>query len=291
MTSDNWAILNEIVEILEPIKSFTKKLEGRPSQDKADGVTDVYPAIAIILGKLEKLKVEYAESQAGAPFWVAIEGAWSKANEYYSKLDDTPLYTAAVILDPRLKFEYMKGQWDETAAEVQLSKVRRIRERDYRTQHTPLAIFSSPSTSFSSSQERRPLADLNSNKRSQTDPDGDQHSRKRAKYVNADELLKQNRRLSLPTRVGDELTLYLTGELETDEDPLPFQYWLRPQIKAKYPSLSRLAIDVLSVPAMSSEAERVFSATGFVLNSRRRQLKEVTSEALYALITGATAGL
>jgi hypothetical protein len=68
MTSDNWAILNEIVEILEPIKSFTKKLEGRPSQDKADGVTDVYPAIAIILGKLEKLKVEYAESQAGAPF-------------------------------------------------------------------------------------------------------------------------------------------------------------------------------------------------------------------------------
>jgi hypothetical protein len=185
----------------------------------------------------------------------------------------------------------MKGQWDETAAEVQLSKVRRIRERDYRTQHTPLAIFSSPSTSFSSSQERRPLADLNSNKRSQTDPDGDQHSRKRAKYVNADELLKQNRRLSLPTRVGDELTLYLTGELETDEDLLPFQYWLRPQIKAKYPSLSRLAIDVLSVPAMSSEAERVFSATGFVLNSRRRQLKEVTSEALYALITGATAGL
>jgi hypothetical protein len=63
-------------------------------------------------------------------------------------------------------------------------------ERDYRTQHTPLAIFSSLSTSFSSSQERRSLADLNGNKRSQTDPGGDQHSQKRAKYVNADELLK-----------------------------------------------------------------------------------------------------
>jgi hypothetical protein len=116
MISDNWAILNKIVQILEPIKSFTEKLEGRPSQDKADGVTEVYPAIAIILGKLEKLKVEYVESQAGATFWVAIEGAWSKANEYYSKLDDTSLYTAAVLLDPRLKFEYMKGQWGETAA-------------------------------------------------------------------------------------------------------------------------------------------------------------------------------
>jgi hypothetical protein len=128
MTSDNWAIINKIVGILEPIKSFTKKLKGRPSQEKADGVTDVYPAIAIILGKLEELKVEYAESQTNAPFWVAIEGAWSKANKYYSKLDDMPLYTAAVLLDLRLKFEYIKGQWGETAAQVQLDKVRHLWE-------------------------------------------------------------------------------------------------------------------------------------------------------------------
>jgi hypothetical protein len=103
--------------------------------------------------------------------------------------------------------------------------------------------------------------------------------------------LKQNRLLPLPTRVGDELTLYLTGELETEEDLVPFQYWLRPQTKAKYPSLSRLAIDVLSVPTMSSEAERVFSAAGFILNSRRRQLKEVTSEALLCLNHWGNSGL
>jgi hypothetical protein len=54
-------------------------------------------------------------------------------------------------------------------------------------------------------------------------------------------------------------------------------------VRTKYPSLSQLAIDIFSVPAMSSEAERVFSTAGFVLNSQRRRLKEGTSEALLCL--------
>jgi hypothetical protein len=41
-------------------------------------------------------------------------------------------------------------------------------------------------------------------------------------------------------------------------------------VRTKYPSLSQLAIDIFSVPAMSSEAERVFSTAGFVLNVRVR---------------------
>ena len=103
------------------------------------------------------------------------------------------------------------------------------------------------------------------------------------KYSNIDELIKQQRRLPYPQKIGDELTLYLEAELETDDDLVSFQYWLRPAVRAEYPSLARMAIDMLSIPAISAEAERVFSSAGFILNSRRRRLREETLEAMLCL--------
>ena len=75
MSSDEWAIVNKILEILKPLKAFTKRLEGRLSEDTAHGIADVYPAIILILEQLETLKVQHASSQEGAAFWVAIENA------------------------------------------------------------------------------------------------------------------------------------------------------------------------------------------------------------------------
>jgi hypothetical protein len=67
------------------------------------------------------------------------------------------------------------------------------------------------------------------------------------KYSNIDELIKQQRRLPHPLKIGDELTLYLDAELKTDDDLVSSQCWLRPAIRAEYPSLARMAIDILSV--------------------------------------------
>jgi hypothetical protein len=274
MSSDEWAIVNEILEILEPLKAFTKRLEGRPSEDTAHGIADVYPAIILILEQLETLKVQHASSQVGAAFWVAIENAWSKANDYYAKLDDTPVYTAVMLLDPRCKYQWLEKEWTYAEAQAQLNKVRRLWEREYRPRAaSPLTVSTSPSSSSLSSQKRQPLSTLDHNRR----------PKKRAKLLAVDELLKENRRLPFARQVGDELTIYPNSELESDENLVPFQYWLREPVRTKYPSLSQLAIDIFSVPAMSSEAERAFSTAGFVLNSRRRRLKEGTSEALLCL--------
>jgi hypothetical protein len=57
MSSDEWAIVNKILEILELLKAFTKRLEGRPSEETAYGIANVYPAIILILKQLETLKV------------------------------------------------------------------------------------------------------------------------------------------------------------------------------------------------------------------------------------------
>jgi hypothetical protein len=111
------------------------------------------------------------------------------------------------------------------------------------------------------------------------------------KYSNIDKLIKQQRCLPHPQKIGDELTLYLEAELETDDDLVSFQYWLRPAIRTKYPSLVCMAIDILSIPAISAEAERFFSSAGFILNSRRRQLRKETLEAILCLVHCGKLGL
>lgn len=50
----------------------------------------------------------------------------------------------------------------------------------------------------------------------------------------------------------------------------PIKYWVA--LKGKYPTLSRFAIDILSIPASSCECERMFSELSDLLEPRRRNL-------------------
>ena len=54
-------------------------------------------------------------------------------------------------------------------------------------------------------------------------------------------------------------------------------FWAR--YEAEYPSLARMAFDVLSIPAMSAECERVFSSTKLLLTDQRARMKEDVIEA------------
>ena len=47
----------------------------------------------------------------------------------------------------------------------------------------------------------------------------------------------------------------------------------------EYPSLARMAFDILSIPAMAAECERVFSSTKLLLTDRRARMKEDIIEA------------
>ena len=48
------------------------------------------------------------------------------------------------------------------------------------------------------------------------------------------------------------------------------QYWIG--LRDQYPNLSKLALDVLSIPASSCECERMFSELGDLLEPRRRNI-------------------
>jgi hypothetical protein len=60
------------------------------------------------------------------------------------------------------------------------------------------------------------------------------------------------------------------AERGTEHADNPIKYWVG--IRDCYPSLSKLALDVLSIPASSCECERLFSELGDLLEPRRRCL-------------------
>ena len=59
----------------------------------------------------------------------------------------------------------------------------------------------------------------------------------------------------------EELDEYLHAPLEA-EDVSPIDYWK--VNRSKYPTLAMMAWNILSIPAMSSDVERVFS--GYIVN-------------------------
>lgn len=74
----------------------------------------------------------------------------------------------------------------------------------------------------------------------------------------------------------DELEEFLSSS--TIETENPRLWWIQHQ--KDYPQLSCMALDLLAIPAMSSEVERVFSSSGLMITDRRNRLKEDIIEAV-----------
>lgn len=50
-----------------------------------------------------------------------------------------------------------------------------------------------------------------------------------------------------------------------------------------YPNLSKMALDLQSIPCMAADPERLFSSAGFMINNRRNRLNIDSIEALECL--------
>jgi hypothetical protein len=92
------------------------------------------------------------------------------------------------------------------------------------------------------------------------------------------------------SRARDELAEYLredTAALNTN----PIDYWLSATIQSQWPRLLRMAIDVYTIPPMSSEPERIFSLAGVLITQRRNRLKDDVIEAHECLSSWNRSGL
>jgi hypothetical protein len=82
--------------------------------------------------------------------------------------------------------------------------------------------------------------------------------------------------------IKDEYTRYLSLPPVLDVKDSR-SWWLEPTQQSVYPQLSRMALDLLTIPAMSADAERVFSGCKQQITHRRNRMSVKTLEALELL--------
>ncbi|KAI2475921.1 hypothetical protein Ptr902_12747 [Pyrenophora tritici-repentis] len=124
LTAADWAVVTEYIDVLKPLKSATKRLEGRGKDTEGRVGGGHYGAIAEVIPVFEYILTYYEQrvkayeavnynAHNEAPedhLAINLRAAWAKANDYYTKLDLSPAYYAATLLHPRYK-TYCEVAW------------------------------------------------------------------------------------------------------------------------------------------------------------------------------------
>jgi len=240
------------LDILRPLEEVTVELQGRPGEGKCHPapITDVLISYEYLLDHLEQVKERYQSWDTEPYFRWCVEFGYQKAKQYYELLDESPVYVAAVVLHPQRKWQWIDEEWkDKPSWRAHAREALQTLWSRYRT-----AIVDSLPALRPPRQEATGLAAW----------------RKRHTC---------GREVAVTT--PDELAHWLEQVPVDDDCNDPIAYW-RARRQA-YPRLSRMAIDVFTIPAMSLEPERVFSIAGVMVTDRRNRLKAETIQAAQCL--------
>lgn len=186
------------------------------------------------------------------PFKRRIENAWDTFDKYYTKTDESALYAAALVLHPKRRTKYIEANWKPEWIEDALEKVKEL-WKAYREM--------TPDPSISSFRERTPEEE-------ELSP-FDRIAQKLGEYY---EPVSQ-----------DEYEDYCSeNPIEIGKTPA-LKWWGQEQQTVRWPRLSRMAFDILSIPAMSDEPERVFSGARRTVSWERAQMGAETLEKVECL--------
>ena len=202
-----------------------------------------------LLGLFEEAKVRYMDD----PFMASrVNSAWSKLDKYYTKTNDSAAYIAALVLDPCMKWEYISSTWqpewipDAKALVAKLwKKYRPTSPTHTQVEETAQEPKHSPNAFTAWKQQK---------------------SARRADYI--DEYARYSREPPVPQ---DHIKQGACS------------WWLEERQQRLYPNLSRMALDILTIPAMSAAPERLFSSANITISDRRNRLHCDTTEAIECL--------
>ena len=160
-----------------------------------------------------------------------LENGLSVLIKYSAILKDSPYYLSALVLHPSLRTKHICTVWPQDSRAPALEKVKNlwISYRDS-FENLPKSAEEFPRTI--SSQGNLNLLD-------------------RAKYALDEQCSSQD--------FQDEYEKYIHEDSYKIGKQSPLEWWLEDIQKQRWPGLSQMAIDVLSMPAMSDEPERIFS--------------------------------
>ena len=260
LTPNDWAVIEHLERILTDYEHTLLRLEGDGQIRRRTGgfegsygnVWDVLPAFEFLLGRLEYYKAVASDVPDPIQFKVGVNAAWDKLNYYYSKLDETPIYYAAFALHPAKRWQGLEKMWESQNISW-ITAAKKIVKDVWLEQYRGRAIrpdCHSPTPTPEPSSKRRKVNNferfLNSNTSSPASP---------TDHFNG----------------LDEYDIWMAAIDEDDqyvEDPIAYWHSQR----RRYPRLSQMALDLVTIQAMSAECERLFSAAGNLLDHSRSSL-------------------
>ncbi|PZD22238.1 Dimer-Tnp-hAT domain containing protein, partial [Pyrenophora tritici-repentis] len=233
------------MDVLKPLKTATERLEGRGKSGGSGSIAEVIPVFEYLLSYYEQRVNSYAavdyNAHPEAPedhLATNLRAAWAKADDYYSKLDDSPAYYAATILHPYYK-HYLDKVWSDKPDWIATNN---SSFRALWAQYDTLPRAVRPLRVISNDMDEAIDALINPSSSDEASAAEDEYTRwKRSEPA---------------------------AERGTEYANNPIKYWVA--VRDRYPSLSKLALDVLSIPASSCDCERMFSELGDLLEPRRR---------------------
>ncbi|KAI8411800.1 hypothetical protein FOFC_08407 [Fusarium oxysporum] len=266
LTVNDWVVLEHLAKLLGFYEDAVKTLEGDGQQRKRKGgwvgsygnVWEVIQGFEFLLEVLEDYKQLASEIPDAEHFRINVNLGWEKLNKYYSRLDETPIYYTALALHPAFRWGYFENEWKDNTKWVMKAKqmIREVWESNYR--HLQMV--------------RSPVDDEPVAKRQRKYYNPFQAYCERTRPVLGYGLVKEEATLSDDINEDtNELELWQSSWEDGDNDVRdPISYWH--ERKRRYPRLSRMALDFLTIQPMSAECERMFAAAGRMVTPLRNRL-------------------
>ncbi|GKT96936.1 hypothetical protein Ct61P_14786 [Colletotrichum tofieldiae] len=274
LSDADWDALCWFKDILSMFESCLLRLEGdgqtrlrkRGIEAQYGSIWQVAIAYEFLLATLEKAKIEAMDRPEPSYYASCINSAWDKLNKYYSKLDETPIYYAATVLHPGIQWAFLtkayseKEDWLHTARQL----VQRLWNEEYRDLPTQWEMANSSLAEAVRAREHNPFDSFQEELMSSTNHEHE--------------------------LVEDEFERWLStkNDVHSKHDN-PLEYWSAKRFE--YPRVARMAIDVLSVPAMAAECERTFSSAGSMVSHKRHRLDASTIAVTQTVRSWLRAGL
>lgn len=271
LNKDDWESLVEVISILKKFYELTKRAEGTMLESDRGVLSDYMTTLNELLKHVrlirDDLNVRANNPELSTPsiqhLRTCITNSWTKLDEYFSIVNDTPAHYASVVTTPHMKWRYFEVTWkdavqwkDATDPQQWLPGGKRALDLIW--------------------EEYRSLA-----------PEPDLLSKagsKRARSLSPDDFERATDTTLLDDEEDeDELAIWLTARpFRLIDETLP-QFWLRKRKQKGTARLAQMGLDMASIPAMSSDCERVFSQGRLLITGQRNRLKADIIEATQCL--------
>jgi hypothetical protein len=196
-----------------------------------------------LLEQFETAKETYANDPFISP---CCNSGWAKLDKYYTLTERSPVYIAALVLSPQWKWDYINNNWPKEWQTIYRAQILDFWTTEYKS--TTIIV---PTQALGvTNQVQNSFHKWHQGKKGNIDQD------KYSKYLLAPVILEV-----------------------TD----PRTWWLEPTQRKTYPNLSIMALDILSIPVMSAEPERLFSGANITITDRRNRLGIESIEAIECL--------